>query len=228
MQKNIKTIERENFQLKTHLLLLIQDYKLLRNVVLNNTASSFRKRLYHELDPMNELISIMGDLSHDTQGHVTDSEFEDDVESPPKKHEKTEDVFSYINLDNEMLLKQIEEEGELPDEEVDEDIDSMALSRLTSPSGMSEIDENSLMTSLTRSTTVSTNTSFINSKPYKIHELPAFTSEMSPFTFANINPHDENMSIIQEDKYNSVTDFLEEKLLDNDVSYYVNQQRDAY
>lgn len=201
-----------------------------------------RKRSFHELDDINDLINNMNGLSHEPQDkaylNISDSELDDDDITHPA------DIFSYINLQPQSHLNLIDEEIDMFDEDIDDECDSPNLSRSTSPSAMSETDgENSLMTSLTRSTTVSTNNSSsvntkmqsisslhhhnLNSYPFKFYDLPNYASvnDLSSFSMKNIDPHDPNlMSIIQEDNYNSVNDFLEEKLIDNDVSYYVNQQ----
>lgn len=251
LSKSIKSIDKENYQLKCHLLALINDYKKLKTLVINKQApptndllnDSIRKRSFHELDDINDLINDMNDLSHEPPQdkclNISDSEVDDDEMSHPQP-----DIFSYINLPSKSShLNLIDEEVDIFDEDIDDECDSPNLSRSTSPSGTSETDgENSLMTSLTRSTTVSTNNSSfvnntkfppthshnLNSYPFKFYDLPNYSTmnDLSSFNFSkNIDPHDPSlMSIIQEDNYNSVNDFLEEKLIDNDVSYYVNQQ----
>lgn len=232
LNKNISMIEKENSQLKTHLLSLIHDYKHLKNLVLNKPQSlphhlafedttTARKRSFTELvnvDPMNELICNMSDLSY-SPGAAVASNIE--PSSPIEDTDsELDEVFNYINLDNHIY-----------DEDEDEDIESLELSRTTSPSVMSETDgENSLMTTLTRSTTVSTNNSMMNEKKtykdeqFKFYALPEFSTKNYEFSFDEINPNDKKMSIIQEDKYNMITDFLEEKLIDNDLNYYVQNE----
>lgn len=232
LNKNISMIEKENSQLKTHLLSLIHDYKHLKNLVLNKPQSlphhlafedttTARKRSFTELvnvDPMNELICNMSDLSYSPvaagASNIEPSSPIEDTDS------ELDEVFNYINLDNHIY-----------DEDEDEDIESLELSRTTSPSVMSETDgENSLMTTLTRSTTVSTNNSMMNEKKtykdeqFKFYALPEFSTKNYEFSFDEINPNDKKMSIIQEDKYNMITDFLEEKLIDNDLNYYVQNE----
>lgn len=216
---HVDVVDRENYQLKAHLLLLIHDYKQLRQVVLNKSnayrfspPASARKRLFTEFAysrDMNELIDNMSGLSHNHK-NVAESSDEDDDE-----------VLNYVNWDSRT--------AEIADDD-DDDVDS--LSRTTSPVEMSEGEcDNSLMTSLTRSTTVSTNNSsfVVNEKPfardYHFHDLPAMADPDTGFLFEKINPHDKMMSVIHEDNYNMVTDFLEEKLIDNDVCYYVESQR---
>lgn len=232
LNKNISMIEKENSQLKTHLLSLIHDYKHLKNLVLNKPQSlphhlafedttTARKRSFTELvnvDPMNELICNMSDLSYSP---VTTGGSNIEPSSPIEDTDsELDEVFNYINLDNHIY-----------DEDEDEDIESLELSRTTSPSVMSETDgENSLMTTLTRSTTVSTNNSMMNEKKtykdeqFKFYALPEFSTKEYEFSFDEINPNDKKMSIIQEDKYNMITDFLEEKLIDNDLNYYVQNE----
>lgn len=232
LNKNISMVEKENSQLKTHLLSLIHDYKHLKNLVLNKPQSlphhlafedttTARKRSFTELvnvDPMNELICNMSDLSYSP---VTTGPSNIEPSSPIEDTDsELDEVFNYINLDNHIY-----------DEDEDEDIESLELSRTTSPSVMSETDgENSLMTTLTRSTTVSTNNSMMNEKKnykdeqFKFYALPEFSTKEYEFSFDEINPNDKKMSIIQEDKYNMITDFLEEKLIDNDLNYYVQNE----
>lgn len=235
LNKNISIIEKENSQLKTHLLSLIHDYKHLKNLVLNKPQSlphhlafedttTARKRSFTELvnvDPMNELICNMSDLSYSP---ITTGASNIEPSSPIEDTDsELDEVFNYINLDNYIY----DEDGD----EEDEDTESLELSRTTSPSLMSETDgENSLMTTLTRSTTVSTNNSMMNEKrihkdePFKFYSLPEFSTKDYEFSFDEINPNDKKMSIIQEDKYNMITDFLEEKLIDNDLNYYVQNE----
>lgn len=218
---HIEVVDRENYQLKAHLLLLIHDYKLLRQMVLNKSnvyrfspPASARKRLFTELGysrDMSELIDNMSGLSHNAKNVAESSEDED----------YDDDVFNYVNWDSRT--------AEIVDDD-DDDVDS--LSRTTSPVEMSEGEcDNSLMTSLTRSTTVSTNNSsfVVNEKPfgrdYKFYDLPAMADPDTGFSFEKINPHDKMMSVIHEDNYNMVTDFLEERLIDNDVCYYVESLR---
>ncbi|EAZ63301.2 SRP40-like protein [Scheffersomyces stipitis CBS 6054] len=117
----------------------------------------------------------------------------------------------------------------------DEEIDSPSssgLSRTTSPS--SDFESNSLMSTLTRSTTVSSvnTTSFPlldkkASHPFKIgrssfFELPKYDEEDSAeYSFK----FDESMNTSSlksnQDQYNMINDFLEEKILNNDLKYYV-------
>lgn len=232
----IREIDRENYQLKTRLLSLIHDYKSLRALVLNtasseeNTAALYdsattaRKRLFTEMgdelldsqipeqigDPMSELILNMNELSYKSPGselHIDETTAIDTQ------------LFDFVNLDSDF-----EETDEIADGEIDDELDSQSLSRSISPSA-SETEENSLMTSLTRSTTVSTNNSIFEKKPvlFKFYDLPAYSEDKYAFSFEEIDPHDKMMAVIEEDHYNQVADFLEEKILSNDVKYYVEK-----
>ena len=252
LTSNIAIITSENQQLKTHLLSLIYDYKNLKHLVLDRSPSSSpvplhlvssterRKRSFTELnhsDPMNKLISDMNDLSHNTPS-LSPAEPDTPIEPVDNMEysdtEIDQEVFSFINLDilDQRKTFPIDEESE-PDSEVEDDEnESPSLSRTTSPSTFSENEENSLMTTLTRSTTVSTNNSFFQDRKVKpgnsavkFYDLPSFTPSDYNFTFENIDQSANLMSIIQEDKYNMVTDFLEEKLIDNDLNYYVQNER---
>lgn len=253
LNRDIVSVDRENNVLKHHLLSLINDYKNLKNAVLNRLQSSplhlafdgtmARKRSFAELvhdDPMNELISNLNDLSHfsespganDERSLMENLEMESKfdsltpIDNSEEEAKEVKEVLNYINLDNDY------DEVEVEDEEEDEDINSSILSRTTSPSALSETDcENSLMSSLTRSTTISTTNSNVpNDKrssklpPFDFYTLPEYSTTDYKFTFENIDSKESTMSIIQEDKYNMITDFLEEKLMDNNVSYYVHNE----
>lgn len=224
LHSNIRSVDRENYQLKTKLLLLIHDYKSLRVLVMSpalasalppldlyDSATTARKRLFNEMgDPMNDLISNMNDLSYRSPGTA------DDVAT---------ELFDFVNLDTDLDALAVAEE--FGDEDIDDDLDSHSLSRLVSPT-TSEADENSLMSSLTRSTTVLTNNLTFDRKQllhFKFYDLPTYSEDEYAFLFAKINPHDKMMSVIEEDHYNQVADFLEEKLLSNDVKYYVEKSQ---
>ena len=232
---NIKLVDRENYQLKTKLLLLIHDYKSLKALVtspssdlappvdvLYDTATTARKRVYQEMgDPMNDLISDMSGLSH-ASPHSVVSPVDEELDESGFETE----LFNFINLEQDSLDHMGEEfEAELHDEDEDDDVDSASLSRLLSPS--SDLDENLLMTTLTRSTTVSTTNSLSEKKPFaqhfKFHNLPEFSEEDYVFLFEKELSHEKMMSVIEEDQYNQVADFLEEKLMSNDVQYYVEK-----
>lgn len=238
LQLSIREIDRENYQLKTRLLSLIHDYKALRALVLHtapseasptaslyDSATTARKRLFTEMgedhldeqlpelgDPMSELILDMNELSYKSPG----SELHLELETTAIDTQ----LFDFVNLDSDF-----EEADELADGEIDDELDSQSLSRSISPSA-SENEDNLLMTSLTRSTTVSTNNSTFEKKPvlfFKFHDLPAYSDNKYAFSFEDIDPHDKMMAVIEEDHYNQVADFLEEKLLSNDVKYYVEK-----
>lgn len=186
---------------------------------------------------MKELISDMNDLSHNTPS-LSPAEPDTPIEMEESDGftdiDVDNEVFSFINLDivDGRQTFPIDEESEPDSEDEDDESESPLLSRTTSPSTFSENEENSLMTTLTRSTTVSTNNSFFQdrkTKPsnsaVKFYDLPSFTPSDYSFTFETIDHSANLMSIIQEDKYNMVTDFLEEKLIDNDLDYYVQNER---
>lgn len=204
---SIRTVDRENYQLKTRLLSLIHDYKSLRAQVLQantdepplyDAETTARKRLYTELgdrpDPMHELILDMNELSY--RSPALDLLADEQVET---------ELFDFVNLDSDF--------------DMDDELESQPLSRSISPS-VSETDENLLMTSLTRSTTVST-TNSSHDRKVKMHDLPPFSEQDYAFSFEKIDPHDKMMAVIEEDHYNQVADFLEERLMSNDVKYYV-------
>lgn len=232
---SIRTIDRENYHLKTRLLSLIHDYKSLRALVLRTTsddspqpllydaATTARKRLYTEMgDPMSELIVNMNELSHTSPT----GDFAWDLEPlatpvEPSTEPVEPELFDFVNLDSD--FEDLDDPGpELAD--MDDDLDSRSLSRSISPSA-SEMDENLLMASLTRSTTVSTNNSTWDRKPllFKFYDLPSYSEDNFRFSFEKADPHDKMMSVIEEDHYNQVADFLEEKLMSNDVKYYVEK-----
>lgn len=233
LHAEIQVIERENYQLKTRLLSLIHDYKCLRSSVLAlaslgssspaafyDDISTARKRLYNEMgDPMNELITNMSGLLYKSSealnfggdAHVLDSL--ETLASPL-------DLIDFVKLDEEFL-----ELDELADNDVDDEIDLASLSRLISPSASEAEENNSLMTSITRSTTVSTTSSIVEKRPekmFKFFDLPTYSEDDYSFTFEPLDGL-KTMSIIEEDHYNQVADFLEEKLLSNDVKYYVEE-----
>ncbi|KAK6459325.1 uncharacterized protein RJT20DRAFT_124547 [Scheffersomyces xylosifermentans] len=158
------------------------------------------------------------------------------------KKKRTHKKFAHYK-DFEKLDTVEDSDMEIDFEDEDEDdIDSPSssglLSRTTSPS--SDFESNSLMSTLTRSTTVSsinTTTQFplLDKKsgyPFKIgrnnfFELPKYEEEdlgdyqfkfddamNTPSTLQSSLPSDQ-------DQYNMINDFLEEKLLNNDFHYYV-------
>lgn len=155
-------------------------------------------------------------------------------EAPGRDPETT--LFDFVNLDNDSAPGSVvggagaaddgHEVEEIADEEVDDELDSASLS-LSLSASVSEADENMLMTSLTRSTTVSTNNLFLEKRPssLKFYDLPVYSEDDYAFLFEKIDPHSKMMSVIQEDHYNQVADFLEEKLMSNDLQYYVDRNQ---
>ncbi|PVH18064.1 uncharacterized protein CXQ87_000979 [Candidozyma duobushaemuli] len=221
---SIGNLDKENYQLKIKLLSLIHDYKRLKShlasapvdpespaVDVDSPVSASRKRVYTEVDPMNELISNMNHLSHRSPSDLSiPEEHELSLSEQLLEPEDALDLFNYVNLS---------------DSEDEDEFESTSLSRSVSP-GCSETDgEGSLMTSLTRSTTVSTNNSSVPEKKpmLKFYDLPAYSDSEYGFSFEPIDPQDKMLSVIEEDHYNQVADFLEEKLLSNDVEYYVDK-----
>lgn len=233
LHSSIRAIDRENYHLKTRLLSLIHDYKSLRALVLRATsddspqpllydgATTARKRLYTEMgDPMSELIVNMNELSHTSPQNDLAWDLEP-LATPVEPLDAVEpELFDFVNLDSD--FDDLDDPGpELAD--MDDDLDSRSLTRSISPSA-SEMDENLLMASLTRSTTVSTNNSTWDRKPlFKFYDLPSYSEDNFRFSFEKVDPHDKMMSVIEEDHYNQVADFLEEKLMSNDVKYYVEK-----
>lgn len=221
----MRAIELENYHLKTKLLLLIHDYKALKSKVVHQapvtdlyeTGSSVRKRMFGEMgDQMSELITDLNGLSH---ASPVPASTVSPVEQEASASIETE-VFDFVNLEENSA----DELEDFVDDELDDESDSGYLSRMTSPA--SESDEHLLMTTLTRSTTVSTTNSSTDKKfgeTFKLYDLPAYSEEDYAFSFENMNSIGKKMSIIEEDHYNQVADFLEEKLLSNDVKYYVEK-----
>ncbi|RKP29139.1 hypothetical protein METBISCDRAFT_28486 [Metschnikowia bicuspidata] len=186
------TVERENYHLKTKLLLLIHDYKILKAQVMQpavtdlyETASTARKRMFGEMgDPMSELITDLNGLSHASPAAAPE-------ETTPLEN----NLFDYVKLEESSKDAFGQD---LLEEELDDDANSEYLSPLMLPS--SETDEHLLMSTLTRSTTL------------RLYDLVAYSKDHYAFL--------KSMSVI-EDHYNQVADFLEENLLSNDVTYYV-------
>lgn len=224
----MRTIELENYHLKTKLLLLIHDYKTLKSQVvqqapvaeLYDSATTARKRMFGEMgDPMSDLITDLNGLSHASPSPAV---LVSPIETEASSNTVESELFNFVNLDENNVVEYEED----VDEELDDDSDSVCLSRMTSPS--SESDEHLLMTTLTRSTTVSTTNSNTDKKlgdSFKLYDLPAFSEDDYGFLFENMNSIGKKMSIIEEDHYNQVTDFLEEKLLSNDVKYYIEKNQ---
>lgn len=192
--ENIKLVSKENTELKVKLLNLINDYKLLKQFVLNDDKSS-KKRSFNEIETEN----------------FTQTKFEVGT------FDTMELIDSVLKLIDEIAEpKPVESEGILDfieDEEIDDDydMDSPLLSRTSSPL---DDENNLLMASLTRSTTVSTNNSFYEKPSHRFFELPKYSSGNS------VKNASSKFDVLQQDKYNLINDFLEEKLIDNEVTYY--------
>ncbi|ODV78521.1 uncharacterized protein CANTADRAFT_22511 [Suhomyces tanzawaensis NRRL Y-17324] len=237
LAKNIKLVDSENLALKSSLLSLIHDYKYLKDLVLNkgygevedeDLDKNVHKRSYGEVEVkeqldseiatsalMNELINDMNDLSY-------------------TKKSQSKRKFNHYK-DFEKLDTVEDSDGDI-DFEDDEDDDALspsstALSRTTSPS--SDFENNSLMSSLTRSTTVSSVNTITNQVPMldkkgypfknssRLFELPRFEEHASSDTYSF--QFDDALNADQ-DQYHRINDFLEEKLLTNDLDYYVENQ----
>ncbi|KAG5420104.1 hypothetical protein I9W82_001984 [Candida metapsilosis] len=122
------------------------------------------------------------------------------------------------------------------------------LSRTTSP--YSDYETNSLMSTLTRTTTGSSINTMLHEKPSfttsdKLHSSCGYTSiHPPPLTlkkmgnFFDLPKYQENDKLYSfkfdtaeyqakriDDEYNLVTDFLEEKLMINEINYYSQQQQ---
>lgn len=245
LTKNIQAIDHENHDLKATLLSLINDYKLLKQVVVNNDYNS-KKRSFHDV-----LATASNDVKVQPEEAINDMTSDSEIDTPvlhaldtvnlSSKHSKSlnsdskssGDVEVEEFLDEKLLSDYMIDE----DEELDDDVmDSPELSRTSSPTD----DDNSLMMSLTRSTTVSTNNSFMD-RPIRFLDLPKFNdsnfmSNDHSMHLKHSNPYASMSSsssnakplvnfvpkfdVLQQDKYNLVNDFLEEKLIDNDLDYY--------
>ena len=239
LSRDICTIEGENNQLKANLLSCINDYKRLKFLVLNKTQSP---NLYCEdfttkKGSLNELRSM--ESIHELTNNMSDLWYQGDKSSSLNESTKdvyesggcnagigtTENFFSYLNLDEDFEARVAEEE--------EEHSGTSILSRAISPSPSSDTEgDNFSMASLTRTTTESTSgllsssENLAKTRPlhFKFYNLPGFFETPYEFSFDKINPTEEKLSLLQEDKYNMVTDFLEEKFMDNDLSYYVQNE----
>ncbi|CAN3367349.1 hypothetical protein DICA3_F09384 [Diutina catenulata] len=236
LKSNIQLIDSENSQLKSNLLSLIHDYKHLKNLVLNGdyidaaaTAkfSTAHKRSFNEASSVNDLINNLNDLTYDTASNSPVSSM---VPSPtsaesPVTSPAPEDTFSqFITLDDPYKPSYLDDS----DDDLDLDDSPARLSRTISPSTSDFDSSHSLMSSLTRSTTqTSVGTCEVavakrGSRDRKFFELPKFDEEVGPHVFK----FDALMSApYPEDEYHMINDFLEEKLLDNDLKYYVDQDQ---
>lgn len=244
LSRDIGTIEGENNQLKTSLLSYINEYKRLKFSVLNRTQSLspnlFSEDLVTKKGSLNELGSM--DSIHELTNNMSDLWYQGGEDKLSSLNESakgvvyehgcsnaglgtTENFLSYLNLDEGFETTFIEDE--------EENNGTSALSRAISPSPSSDTEgDNFSMASLTRTTTASTSGLLsssenpVKAKPlhFKFYNLPGFFESPYEFSFDKINPTEEKLSLLQEDKYNMVTDFLEEKFMDNDLSYYVQNE----
>lgn len=172
---------------------------------------------------INTLLPVVTQAAEDS-AKCLDSVGVKDFEGSKLRSSKAMNEFISLKLPNQKAVSQAMPQEKKPLDGTDEDLDDdlVFLSRLASPL-MSEADENLLMTSLTRSTTVSTTNSSMDKKSYtKLFDLPAFSEDGDGFLFENATRNEKVMSVIEEDHYNQVADFLEEKLMSNDISYYMH------
>lgn len=275
LHKNIKLIDSENTGLKSNLLSLIHDYKLLKDLVLNKhttTDSNVRKRSFTEVVDtpdvqLTELINDMSDLSYQSKDlsyqdlnflpdliETTESSVPNDFTDyitydidPPKKKKPIHRKFNhYKDFEKLDTVEDSDVEIDFEDDEDEEShsptsTSSTGLSRTTSPS--SDFENNSLMSTLTRSTTVSSvNTAMLyfdkkSVNPFKTNtarffELPKFDESLNNASNRPDRHHffsfDQSMNSppppsSDQDKYLMINDFLEEKLLNNDLEYYVGE-----
>ncbi|EGW35697.1 uncharacterized protein SPAPADRAFT_58900 [Spathaspora passalidarum NRRL Y-27907] len=215
--KNIKTIDSENLSLKSTLLSLIHDYKQLKNLVLNPEVitsvhqpldSNVHKRSYTEVKT-NEVLTTSTTTEFDK---FIDLDNNDHVDL---KKSKTNDYFEPIDSDIEIDYEDDYEYNMM----TSPTLSSTELSRTTSP--YSDFENNSLMSSLTRSTTVSSVMSFDKPKftLNNFFELPKYEEEQDDHEY-NFKFDELMNNNSKNDQYNMITDFLEEKLITNDIEYY--------
>ncbi|RLV91289.1 hypothetical protein JA1_003967 [Spathaspora sp. JA1] len=226
IMKNIKTIDTENLSLKSTLLSLIHDYKHLKDLVLNPEVitsipqpldSNVHKRSYTEVKT-NEVLAPSTTPS-------TSTEFEKfiniDVDADDL-HKKSKLTDYFDPVENSDIDIDFDDEYEYNNMLMTSPTLSSELSRTTSP--YSDFENNSLMSSLTRTTTVSSIMSFDKPKftlttNNKFFELPKYDEEEQDDSDYNFK-FDELMNNSKNDQYNMITDFLEEKLITNDIEYY--------
>lgn len=214
LTKNILVIDHENQDLKKKLLTLINDYKLLKQLVINNDYNS-KKRSF------NEVVDPEESPKHENNDEELQSTDIFNSKVDQKDLDLNTDEKTELTRDDKLLSDYMVDD----EDEFDDDVmDSPQLSRTSSPTD----DDNSLMMSLTRSTTVSTNNSFID-RPIRFLDLPKFndsnfmandyTNHAKPFN-SKPSMFTARFDVLQQDKYNLINDFLEEKLIDNDLDYY--------
>jgi septal ring-binding cell division protein DamX len=209
----ISAIDQENLDLKVSLLSLINDYKNLKQLVLNGNyldelslpiSTTSHKRSFHETETVDDLAEELKDLTHSSINPTPSSP---QTNNPTSNSKSDEDFSKFINYERSIV-------DDFESDIDDFDMESPQLSRTTSPGSSDE--DNSLMSTLTRSTTVSSvNTSSVApTKSNKfIFDLPKYEEEDGEayaFKFENL------------DDYNQVNDFLSEKLITNDITYYEN------
>ncbi|CCG21824.1 Hap41 protein [Candida orthopsilosis Co 90-125] len=166
------------------------------------------------------------------------------------KLDTEEDSDGDINFEDDDLINgggDEEEEGFLGELCTPSSTSSHDLSRTTSP--YSDYETNSLMSTLTRTTTGSSINTVIHEKPNfsseKLHNNSGYTSiHPPPLTlkkmgnFFDLPKYQENDKLYSfkfdtaeyqakriDDEYNLVTDLLEEKLMSNEINYYSQQQQ---
>lgn len=235
LKLNIALIDRENVALKLNLLALINDYRQLKQMVLagdfaeamspalkesptdytspeaHDNGRSSLKRSFGEVLEMLELINDINELLYGTPGTL--------LAPLPVKAE--EDAFSqYIMLELRLYLDESDDDSS----DIHNDMALPLLRLLRTISPTLDFD---LTLSLTRTTTL-TLIGADTPKPRgfatrKFFELPKFEEE-TPAAYAfkfdamMATPH-------PDDEYHMVNDFLEEKLHDNDLKYYVDHDQ---
>ncbi|KAK6465414.1 hypothetical protein DFJ63DRAFT_20290 [Scheffersomyces coipomensis] len=260
LNQNIKLIDSENLSLKSHLLSLIHDYKQLKNIVLDNTSNYYyysnptstsnTNQTTSTSTPSLTPLTIDNNNAHKrsfNEQQLIDNEFDNYITIPSKKMNTNDDA---MDVDEDELLDEVDEldNSDIEDEDLEHNSNSNSpstckLSRTSSPYS-DDSENNSLMSTLTRSTTVSSSTSYFNdnsklSNRSKLIDLPSFNSTQSssitnPYQFKfdelmnQTHSHQKASSsdLFNQDQYNMITDFLEEKLINNDVKYYVENNND--
>lgn len=229
--KNIKIIESENLSLKSTLLSLIHDYSHLKNLVLNPKISlpldsNVHKRSYNEVQTFDETSSNISSTNEFEKFINMDIDEDEDIIKKTK--------FNKYSIDSDL-----DEDDIMMDEDLRSPLlsatSSAELSRTTSPYSDDCFSEsNSLMSTLTRSTTVeSASAHTIFEKPMfsfkkvnNFFDLPRYEEQEGGddynFKFDELM----NVKKSRNDQYNMITDFLEEKLLNNDIRYYIDNNNE--
>ncbi|CAI5759244.1 unnamed protein product [Candida verbasci] len=272
--KNCSIVDSENLSLKSNLLSLIHEYKHLKNVVLNqpkpmttttpsspssnivNECPNVHKRSINEIENSNLPTSI-GMLSLSSQSSISSpithptspslDEFQKFINIDNKEEQVKKKTKNYIDISSSDINVDDDSDIEINFEEEDYDLIisptlSSELSRTTSP--YSDYESHSLMSTLTRSTTVSSvNTVTVESNkpslksvnhhspPYTLKKMSTSSSSGKPNNYFELPKYEENtkgqeynFSITANDEYNMITDILEEKLMNNDINYYIDNQ----